>query len=299
MLAAYKMRVGGWQAFTKKGTVPNFLVHQAHKVLGQDQHLDEVLPGAAYPIAPSATGFYPHSVRKYGRRFDILWEAIVNDAMGAFSDIAARFANAVIRTQARHVAGVLAVAAGPNPALFGAPIADPADGQAVVNLGVLPLTIVNLQITCGLMRAQTDPNGELIYVEPRYLVVPQTLAYTAREILKSVQYQQAAAALPVPTYNALQDDNLELVVLPELQQNDLSATSDTTWYLVGEYGEACAVQFDQLAGNQGPDIRIKSSGSGASPLEGDFDTDSIAYRVRDVHGAAPMDPRYAYAQVGP
>ncbi len=57
--------------------------------------------------------------------------------------------------------------------------------------------------------------------------------------------------------------------------------------------------MDYLTGHEGPDIRIKSSGSAANPLDGDFDTDAIAYRVRDVHGTCHYDPRYCYAQVGP
>jgi hypothetical protein len=306
--ARYQIYAGEWRPFTKTGTLPNFNVAEKHKVYGQDNRMEEVLPGAPYKTTPSGDGHYDRRVRKWGRRFDILWESMINDFMGAFADVPNDFANAVIRTQAYNAASIYCSAAGPNPALFGAPIAD-VDGQNVTNQGVLPLTIGNLQATITLMRQQTDPNGERIMVRPKHLVVPDSLEFTARQILTSAMVQQVdtvggananpPAYVPLPTVNVIPQMGLQLHVIPELEEIDVSGTGDTTWYLFAETGSVVPMQMDFLAGHIGPDIRIKSSGSAANPLDGDFDNDAIAYRVRDVHGGAALDPRYCYAQVGP
>ncbi len=298
LLARYSAVVSPWRAYTKTGTVPNFNSHEKHKVYGQDNELAQVLPGAPYPITASGTAHYHRQVFKYGRRFDILWESIINDALGAFSDIPERFATAVMRTQDKNVTRLYSSATGPNAALFGAPIVD-VDGQNVTNVGVLPLTIANLQTTLLLARQQTDPNGERINIRMQHLVVPDSLEFTARAIMTSALQQQLASAVPVPTVNIIPQLGLQLHVDPNLESIDVSGTGDTTWYVFSEVGEMVPFQMDFLAGHVGPDIRIKSSGSAVNPMEGDFDTDSIAYRVRDVHGGCQLEPRACYAQVGP
>jgi hypothetical protein len=298
MLAKYAEMPSEWRRWIPTGTVPNFNVHRKLKVYGQDNELPVVLPGAPYAETPSGTAGYNRSVVKYGRRFNILWESIINDALGAFSDIPSRFATAVSRTQAKNATRIYSSATGPNPALFGAPIVD-VDGQNVTNQGVLPFSIANLGVTRQLMLRQTDPNGERIGPTPKYLVVSGSLADAAFVALKSMAVQQAASATPVPTINPATNWGLQLIVDDYLETIDLTGTADTTWYLFAEPGGASALQMDFLAGNVGPDIRIKSNGSGGSPMDGDFENDAIAYRVRDVHGGSPFEPRYCYAQVGP
>jgi len=298
MQARYALNISDWRAWTKMGQVPNFNEHERHKVYGQDNLLPQVLPGAPYQTTPSGTAHYHRQVFKWGRRFDILWESIINDAMGAFSDISARFADAVTRTQAQHLTEVYSSAAGPNAGQFGAPIAD-VDGQNVTNQGVLPFTAANLLATLSLMARQTDPNGEIIKVKGVHVVVPTSLFFGASAIMTSALLAQIAGAVALPTTNIIPQLSLKLHEDPDLEVVDVSGTGDTTWYVFAEPGESAAIGMDYLAGNVGPDLRIKSSGSSANPLEGDFDNDGISYRVRDVHGANHIDPRYCYAQVGP
>jgi hypothetical protein len=304
MLAKYRINVAEWRTFCKVGTLPNFNIHNKHKVYGQDDVMPQVAEKAPYLQTPSGTGVYTGQLLKYGRSFDISWESVINDSMGAFRDIADRFANAAIRTEAWNVTSLYCSAAGPNVGLFGAPIAD-VDGQNVTNLGVLPLTITNLQATLALMANQTDPNGEIIAVDGVHLVVPKTLEYTARAILTSALQQEAAAAAPVPTVNITPQLGLKLHVDPYLQVVDATATDDTTWYLFADPSQGKCMEMDYLTGHEQPEICMKASdklamgGGSISPFEGDFDSDNIKYRVRCVHGGTQLDPRFAYAQVGP
>ena len=215
----------------------------------------------------------------------------------------------MIYTLAYNVTDLITAAAGPDGGLYGAPIAD-VDGANVTNLGVLPLTIRNLELTLALMGAQTDPTtGAPLSIRGMHLVVPQPLEFTARAILTSglVQFTEVGAGggIPVPTGNVVSELGIQLHVNPLLQVIDVSGTSDTTWYLFAEPARGKAIQMDFLRGEETPEITMKASnkvsvtGTPMSPFSGDFESDDIMYRVRDVHGGTQLDPRYTYAQVGP
>jgi len=302
MLARYKVAVADWKAYFKMVTVQNFNTVERHKVVGADERLPKVVEKGEYLVSKVAAGHYDYKVYKRGKQFDISWEAIVNDVLGAFSDIPERYANAAIRTEAFEATSAIAVAAGPNPLLFGATITDAADGQLVTNLGALPLTQPNLQTTLALMTAQVDVNGEPISVMGKHLVVPPALEYTARAILSSSLLLSTAAA-PIPATNIVPQLGLQLHVDPYLPVID-TTKGNATWYLFAEPSAGAAVEFAYLRGHESPEICMKNSdkvstaGGAISPFAGDFKSDNILYRIRVVCGAGQMDPRFAYAQTG-
>ena len=184
------------------------------------------------------------------------------------------------------------------------------DGQVINNVGVLPLTVANLQITRGLMALQTDVNGRPLGIRGVHLVVPTSLEIQALTILNSpmVQWTEvgAGAGIPVPTTNIIPQLGIKLHVDPNLEVMDATATADTTWYLFADKSQGKAAQVDFLRGYETPEVCMKASdkvavGGGAlmSPFSGDFATDNVLYRVRHCVGGTQLDPRYAYAQVAP
>ena len=305
MLARWKAIPEMWRAYCKVGNLPNFNVHERHKVYGQDNLLPEVVEKGEYLVVESGTGEYNVQLKKYGRQFDISFEAVINDAMGAFSDLPSRFAVAASRSVSRAVTSLYAGVAAPNAGLYGAPIAD-VDGQNVVNLGVLPLTIANLETTLALMSAQTDPNGEPILVRGVHLVVPPALEFIARSILTSALKAYAAtalAAVPLPTANVVAQYGIQLHVDPYLPIRDLVG-GNWTWYVFGAPAEGAAIEMNFLSGYEQPEICMKASDKVAlggiaaiNAFTGDFATDNIFYRVRHIFGGTPLDPRYTYSQV--
>lgn len=308
VLARYQAVVADWQSYCFQATVPDFNTVRRHKIYGQDNILPLVPEKGEYLVSKTGEARYYYNVAKYGRQFDISWEAIINDSLGAMGDIAERFATAVIRSEARFVASLYASAAGPNAALFGAPIVD-VDGQAITNLGVLPLTIANLEATLALMARQTDPNGEPIGVRGVHLVVPPDLEFTARQILTSAlkMWTESAggAPTPYPTTNVIPQLGIQLHVDPYLPVVDATATDDTTWYVFADPSQGKAMEFARLRGYETPEICMKASdkvavtGAPISPFAGDFATDNIFYRVRHILGGVQLDPRFAYAQQAP
>ena len=314
LLGRYRAVTPEWRGYIPVGTMADFRVANLHKVQGNDTRLNRVAEKGEYPLAAMAEARYTRQVFKYGRQFDISWESLVNDALGAMSDIEERFVEAALLSEAWEATGLYCSAAGPNVGLFGAPIAD-VDGQNVTNLGALPLSIANLETTLGLMAMQTDVNGRPLGIRGVHLVVTPAREMRARQILTSAYAQQvdttgggtvaATTYVPLPTANVLPQVGLKLHVDPNLAVMDLTGNAMGTWYLFAEAqsNTAKAAQMDFLAGHTAPEIAMKASnkvstgGGQVSPFDGDFETDNVYYRLRHCFGGARLDPRYAYAQV--
>lgn len=219
LLANYRAVLPDWKTYVRMSTVPDFNTVRREKLHGSDNHLAEVPENGEYQPVKPVNCRYTYNVKKFGRQFDISWESILNDSLGAFNDIPTRFANAALRSEARFVSGLYAASTGDgNSSLYGATISD--CGQAITNRGVLPLTILNLEATMALMAAQQDPNGEPIGIMPKHLVVPPALEFTARSILTSTNKMYvdsgAAAGIPYPTTNVIPQMGLQLHVDPFL-----------------------------------------------------------------------------------
>jgi hypothetical protein len=301
LLALYRAAPSPWRAYVPVGTLNDFRVAEYEKVSGNQQLLGLVPEKSEYPVTPMADGHYNRRLYKRGRKFDISWEAVINDALGAFNDMAVRFANAAAYTEAWLATSLYAGAAGPSATLFGAPVVDAADSANVTNLGVLPLTVANLQTTMQLMASQVDVQGRPLGIRATHLVVPPMLEFTARAILTSTLVMQNAGT---PLSNVIPQMGLQLHVDPMLPAIDVGGNVNDTWYLFADMADGKWGQLDFLRGHETPEICMKASnkvsvgGMSLDPFGGDFDTDDILWRVRHCLGGSVLDPRYAYAQAG-
>lgn len=306
MIARYGVAPQDWNQYIKTSTVTNFNTHERNRVDGMTNTLEEVTEKGEYLVGPVQNTQYTLAVLKKGRQFDISWESLINDGMGAFSDVAQRFADAATNTESLETAGLFSSAAGPNVLLYGAPIVD--GGQAVTNLGTLALTIANLETTMELMRAQTDPLGNPIAVKGMHLVVPPALEFTARQILTSANKMwvesAGGGAVALPTNNVISQVGIRLHVNDWLPVVDASGNVNTTWYLFADTRQGWAAEYAHLRGHEQPEVVMKASdkvsvsGAPMSPFSGDFATDNVFYRVRIVTGGTQLDPRMTYSQNG-
>ena len=295
-----------WKDYVKIGSVGDFRTVSKEKVVGKDPLLPEVSEKGEYLAYKPTNCRYEYAVKKRGKQFDISYESIVNDALGAFNDMPSEMGNAAKDTEAHFATSLIASATAPNVLLYGDTIAD--CGQDITNLGSLPLTIANLETTIGLMKAQVAPvTGKPLRIRPKYLVVPPPLELTARAILTSTFKQWtevgAGGGVPMPTANILPQTGLQLRVNDWLPYIDTTA-GDSTWYLFAEPSRGAAVEVGYMRGEETPEVVMKASdkvsigGGVSSQFSGDFATDNIFYRVRDIVGGTQMDPRMTYAQVG-
>jgi len=301
VLAAYKAVDPVWKAFVKQGTVPRIhpqIGGYRFAITGGDQYLARVGEKGEYLASERDEERFTVYVYKYGRQFDISWEALINDDLGALKDTPERFARAATRTEHRLVTTAYAGDVGTHTAnanLY----------EVGVNCVATALTIVSLETAIETMVETTDDNTEPIMNRPKYLVVPPALEMTARQILTSTHKMWLADSddvtppAPYPTANVVSQMGLTLIVDPYLPIID-ATSDDEGWYLFADPADIAAIEVDRLVGHERPEICMKASdkvnigGGELSPLTGDFATDNVFYRVRLVFGANALDWRATY-----
>ena len=301
LLADYKAVEPSWKAYTRMSTVrrvfPNIGGYR-FTTYGGDQYLDRVGEKGEYLASKRDELRYIIYVYKRGRQFDISWETMINDDLGALNDTPQRFAKAAQRTEHRIVVAMYAGDVGAHVEGDGGNLY-----QVGVNASVNLLTIANLQTGVQTMNEFTDIGGEPILASPKFLVVPPALEFDARAILTSANKMWVESAgggpLSYPTSNVISTIGLQLIVDPYLPI--LNATdADTQWYLFSDPGDCAAIEAATLAGHEAPEIAMKASdkvsvsGGHISPFSGDFATDNVFYRVRHVFGGTALDWRGTY-----
>jgi len=289
-----------WKLFTKPGTVPRIFPQMGGKrfaITGGDQLLAEVGEKGEYLASSRSEAEYEVYVKKYGRQFDISWEALINDDLGALKDTPERFARAAVRTEHRIVTAIYMGDCTAGTGLYTA---------AQGNVGNTALTIASLEATCELMAGFLDANGEPIQNRAAILVVGPALEFTARQILTSankmwVELGGAGGPLPYPTTNVIAQYGLQLVIDPYIPIID--TTNVSSWFLFANPKDIAAMECDYLVGHERPEICMKASdkvnigGGEISPMAGDFATDNVFYRVRDVFGCNRLDWRATYGHL--
>lgn len=311
LLARYKSAAdGAWRNYVKTGTQMDFRPADAIGIYGLEGGLNTVAQRAEYKADASlGDGKVSITLKKFGRAFPLAWESMINDDLGAFNDNADRLARAALRTEYREATKLFAASTGPSTSLYGATITHPIDGKAITNkFSTSPLTMDNIGVGLTKLRHQVDYDGEPILLDGFVLVVPPALEVTALQALNKAALIAAggdstAGKKPTVTTsaNVIANMNITLQVNPYLPIIDTSGNADTTWYLFATLANGAAVKLNFLQGHEAPELCMKApnkvmlGGGAANPLEGDFESDAMWWRIRHVLGGVAMDPRMSAA----
>lgn len=300
MAASYDVADRNWRQYIKTATEADFRQYEIYKKWGYAA-LKQIPEFGEYEGFPRAEGKYYGRLKKFGRKYGISWEMLINDNLGGFNDISELLADMALNSEMEEATGLFCSASGPNASLIGATVTDAADSCAITNKGSLPLNVTNLEITIGLMVSQKDKNGNPLKIVPRYLVVPPKLEMTALNILNSATVLQIGGGSSSSlrgVNNVIPTKNLVLVVNDWLPIIDVSGKGDATWYLFSDQKVPCC-RMTFLQGYERPQLAIKASDiQGGSGMTGSFDNDTIEYRVRHIMNGDILDPRGVYAQTG-
>ena len=300
LLAGFKETPQVMAKICRRGQVRDFRQVHRYAISGGDERLAEVAEKGEYLASDRDESKYYYALKKYGRQFDISWEALINDDLQALRDTPQRFARAARRAEEYFLTSLFMNAAGPLAAYFSVALG----GIAPVGTA---LTIGNLETGVEAMAALTDVGGSPIMNKPKYLMVGPGLEFTARQILTSAQKQWvelggAGGPLPYPTTNVIAQYGLELLINPWIPIVD--TTSTAPWYLFSDPADIPAAEFGLLRGHESPELFMKASdqvrvgGGVASPFDGDFATDNVLYKVRHCFGGVVLSSRAGYASTG-
>lgn len=298
LLAQYSAITPEWQGFAARTLVRNFKPKKLVDILGGRSGLDRVPELTAYPGAEYDTREFSIQVAKFGRQFGFSWEAMVNDDLDELMQIPGAFSQAAAITESRVALEQIAdpTTGAPNTAFFKDYTGEtPAGPNTTPVVGVL--NQANLQTAIETIRQRKDHEGNLVPAGPLILVVGPAQEFNAKAILNATEIRDTSGSRTTVRPNDLAG-SVELVVLNSLP--------GLAWFVLPKpnTGGRIAVAVAFLRGFEIPDIRRKSNagervgGGAVDPADGDFDDDSIRYRVRHVTGGASVDPMHTYAGTG-
>lgn len=302
LLAGYQETPAVHEAFCRMATVPDFRAVKRFGVSGAEGVLPRVPEQGEYQAAALSDAQYSYSVQKYGRRVPFSWEAMVNDDLDALKDVPARLGRAARRSESKFVTQLYVDANGPHASFYSVGNANRVTSNPV-------LSIAALQTAMTVLAAQKDADGEPIYIEALVLVVPPALEITAQNILNATQLwldtnaSAGTAQQNLVTTNWMRN-RVSLVVDPYIPIVASTANGNTSWFLFASPRNGRpALEFGRLRGHEQPEIFIKAPnaqrvGGGVDAMAGDFDTDSIQYKVRHVFGGTRLDPKMTVASNG-
>lgn len=303
MLAAYREYPSTWQNYVHRATVRDFrTVERTPGMLGADQELETVKESSEYPEAKlTEQSPYTYKVAKHGRRVPISWETLINDDLQRLTDIPVRLGRAARRSESRFATKLYVDANGPHASLY-------TGGNKNIVTGNPALSIAALQSALQVMAAQVDEQGEPILIEMVELVVPPALEIVAQNILNATQIELSEAGgtsnQKMQVANWMRN-RVRLNVDPYLPLIANSANGSTSWFLFANpASDRPALEMGFLVGHEEPEIFIKApnaqrvGGGDINPTDGDFDTDSVEYKVRHVFGGTRLDPKMTVASQG-
>jgi phage major head subunit gpT-like protein len=300
LLANYREAPSVYRNFTKISTVPDFRNVKRFTVSGADNELDEVPQQGEYPMESLSDDQKQYAVKKFGRKVKLAWEAMINDDLNALQEIPQRLGRAARRTESRFATKLYVDSDGPNDSLF--------DSDNIIDSNPA-LSIDALQSGMELIGNATDENGEPIAIEMIHLVVPPSLEIAANNILNATQLEITGSSAGGSSNQQLNVANwmknrLKLSVDPYIP---IVATSNgnTSWFLFADPGNnRPAIEMGFLRGHTEPEIFVKSpnarrvGGRKVDAMAGDFENDSIVYKIRHIMGGTQIDKKMAVASDG-
>lgn len=199
-------------------------------------------------------------------------QQIINDDLNSFRSLTAQLARRARIAVEKELYLVIAESA---DVFYTA-----AQGNRLINT---PLDITGLGSAEAAMLGQTDKNGDPIYAQPRFVVVPSTLKFMAEQIWSSQLVNDFTTGKARPTDNPYRG-RFEPISSPFLNSATIPGSSSTTWYLLADPLMLPAFQVAYLDGRRAPTIES------ADTL---FNTLGLQFRAYWDFGVAQLDNRGA------
>ncbi len=315
ILAHYATAPINWGAWAKKGRVRDFRTVKRFTIDGGNGVLPKVKQYAPYPAAKFDDGVFSYSVEKYGQRYPLSWETLVNDDLDAFAELPMIMGTSARRSEERFSTALFATSTGPNGTFFSTANKNVINPTVLPNTALTnpPLTVSSLELALQALWQQVDTTGNPVSLDGVSLVVPPALMVAAMNIINAIQIDTATgsggAVSDEGRPNTLRVNNWlngGITVIPNQYLQQISTTNGTTsWYLFANPNVGRpAMEMGFLLGHEGPELFVKSpnamrvGGGSVAPEEGDFDSDAAEWKVRLVMGGTLMDPKSAVASNG-
>lgn len=269
--AAYEAAPRTFVPFCRQASASDFKEIQRTQV-GDAPQLKKVNEHGEFTYGTVGEGAEKYQLATYGRIVAITRQAIINDDMGAFTDMPAKFGRAAADLESDVVWGIVTsnAAMSDTVALFHADHGNLAGTAAA-------LDIAPIGIGRAAMRGQKSIDGRHINVTPRYLLVPAALETKAQQFT-SQAYVSAKSS----------DINPFAGALMPIAEPRLDAASTTAWYLAADPAQIDTIEYCYLDGNEGVYLETRTG----------FEVDGMEIKARLDFAAKAIDWRGLFKNAG-
>lgn len=260
----YALAPHTWSMWCRSTTAPDYKDIKALQ-LSEAADLEVIPEGDEYTYSKLTESRETYALSKYGKGLKFTREMLINDDLSAFD----RVPRLMGRAAARKVESLAIAVLTANAAL--------ADSNALFstahsNLSTGALTVQSLGTARSKLRRQTAlGSDDPLELTPKFLLVPETIATTADQLVSSTVDPSKSNATPNPFSNTLQ-------VIPSAR---LDSDSTTQWYLLADPSEIDTVEVAFLEGEETPVVEE----------EDEFDSDVRKVKVRHNIAAKAIDYR--------
>ncbi len=302
LLGNYTVLPTTYTQWAQQVTVADFKDLNLYTLEGGRQLPELIKQYAPYPEMSFTESKKSISVAKYGRRFGLSLEDIINDDMNAWQGKPSEMAVGMRMMEEKTVYELIADANGPRTDFFNTGngnklTANTAFGEPAV------------EAIIKLASRLTDSDGNPVYITGWDLLYPPALEVPVQKVLNATQLLMGIVgtdATQTVTANWLRG-RIRPIQVPWLPLISSSANGDTAFYMVAKAGAAgrAPVYYAKLRGRENPQLFMRSSdsvplgGSGeVSGFDGSFDNDSMDFKARHFFGGAQGSPELIYASNG-
>ncbi|GGF76991.1 phage prohead protease, HK97 family [Mameliella alba] len=264
---AYMAAPEGVRQLARQTTARDFRAKRALQ-FGEGPELQKVLEGGEFQHGTIEESQETYSVETFGRIFAISRQALINDDLGAFSQIPAKLGRAARAFEVAQLAAKIEA----NPAMADSTAVFHADHANLAGSGAA-ISETTLAAARLAMRKQTGIGDEAIDVTPRFVLVPPDEETTAEKVLAQIAATKTADVNPF--------ENLTLVT-------DVRLTDTAAWYVAADPASIDGLEYAYLEGSPGPQIETKQG----------FEVDGVQMKVRLDFGCGWVDYRGWYKNAG-
>ena len=269
---AYQAAPSGIRRLGRQTTARDF--RSVNKImLGEAPLLEKLNEHGEIKAGTMAEAREAYKIETWAKKIGITRQVLVNDDIGAFSDLARRMGQGAAETEARILVTLLEANSGNGPTLSDTKALFHVDHGNKAGSGAA-ISDTSLSAARLALRTQKGIDGRIIRVTPKNLLVPPALETVAEKWLATIAPATAADVNPF-------SGAMSLVVEPRL-------SSATRWYVTADPGEIDGLEFAYLSGNEGPQVESRSG----------WDVDGVEIRVILDFGAGFIDHRGWFQNAG-
>lgn len=271
----------GWQSIASRRNVSDFKAITSYSLTGSGQY-EKVGAGGEIKHGELGELSYTNQADTYGKMFGITRKDIINDDLGAFTQIPIKLGRG----------GALKL----NDVFWTAFLAGIAanfwsSGNANVSTGGgSALSSAGLATALQKFRKQTDPDSKPLGITPRILLVPPELEITADELMTSTAINTGGSSSTdkVPNRNVW-TSKFQTVMSSYLSNSSYTGYSTTAWWLLADPQDLSTIEVAFLNGREMPVIET---------AEAEFDTLGIMVRAYHDFGVALQEYRASVRSAG-